>query len=267
MKSVRYLFLIVLSTFLSCSNELEESIQQDNYVSFTPSFVDQGSRATDTYFEEGDQIGIFAVLDKGEGKLPGLSGSVYASNVPYKYTANFRFEPMSSGIALPDNKKGLFYYAIYPYSSNLGDNFLFNVRKDQTGNNLTLSDLTVAVTAPSTSKQVKLPFSHVLSKIYMSIGPKYNRSDLIGVELLNIGYKASIDMTTFNILTHNQDDERASIKMHKLANDCFEAIVPPQIIKEDSQLCKLIYQNESVVLTAGFNIKIESGHAYTFETP
>ena len=127
------------------------------------------SRATDNGFEAGDAIGVFAV-EKTTGNVSGrLMSSNYADNVKYVYS-NGLFSGATSVIEQPTDKPLMFYKAVYPYSSDLRNEFSFAVGSDQSNSSsYTMSDLMTADTEATTEVTPHLVFSHKLSNIIINL--------------------------------------------------------------------------------------------------
>ena len=92
----------------ACSQDAEEFTKELNAkqssvpVSFNASFGNATTRATDTAFETGDMIGVWAVSSSATLKY----SENFADNVTYRFT-NGSFTPTNSGITLPSDGKGL----------------------------------------------------------------------------------------------------------------------------------------------------------------
>lgn len=112
-----------------------------NTVSFEAQLGDL-SRATDTSFDTGDQIGVFAVVADGTSDKGVIAErDNYADNVRYTYNGS-KFTS-GNGISIEEGDQ-YFYHAVYPYVSSAAASFSFTVKNDQRGENYTLSDLCTA---------------------------------------------------------------------------------------------------------------------------
>lgn len=120
------------------------------------------TRATDTSFEGGDQIGISMTVD----------GGIVASNVQYGTEDGQSFtspSPLTYGLASGAASVG--FLGVYPYSANVsGGVYSFTLSTDA-GTPLTKNDIMHASTPgiAVNTKTVPLDFSHKLVKIVMKL--------------------------------------------------------------------------------------------------
>lgn len=147
----------------SCETPFEEPDAQGKKIILS-STMDNFTRATDTAFEEGDQIGLHIVIpNKG----------TFLNNAHFTYTEG----------ALVGEKDYYWYMdegtesdvlAYYPYNAAgtyRAGGYTFTVNADQSkAGNYTASDLMVAATTSKpTAEAVELPFRHALSKVVIKI--------------------------------------------------------------------------------------------------
>lgn len=147
----------------SCETPFEEPDAQGKKITLS-STMDNFTRATDTAFEEGDQIGLHIVIpNKG----------TFLNNAHFTYTEG----------ALVGEKDYYWYMdegtesdvlAYYPYNAAgtyRAGGYTFTVNADQSkAGNFTASDLMVAATTSKpTAEAVELPFRHALSKVVIKI--------------------------------------------------------------------------------------------------
>lgn len=147
----------------SCETPFEEPDAQGKKITLS-STMDNFTRATDTAFEEGDQIGLHIVIpNKG----------TFLNNAHFTYTEG----------ALVGEKDYYWYMdegtesdvlAYYPYNAAgtyRAGGYTFTVNADQSkAGNYTASDLMVAATTSKpTAEAVELPFRHALSKVVIKI--------------------------------------------------------------------------------------------------
>lgn len=154
-----------------------------NEIKFSASVGSFQVKATDTAFEDGDMIGLFA------------DDPVYVENVKLTF---------SNGNLTPEEpvfwgdqqllEQPTYFYAYYPYSAELLDegmqgdqrHFHFSVNADQsTHAALTASDLMMAKAQSSPADgTVQLNFAHALSKIVFTVE---NRIDEVAVKSILLG--------------------------------------------------------------------------------
>ncbi len=146
----------------SCETPFEEPEAQGKIISLR-STMDNFTKATDTAFEEGDQIGLHIVIPQG----------TYLNNKHFTYT-NGALVGDETYYWYPDESIEADVLAYYPYSatgsySKGGYNFTVNADQSKAGN-FTASDLMVAATTSKpTAEAVELPFRHALSKVVVKI--------------------------------------------------------------------------------------------------
>ena len=146
----------------SCETPFEEPEAQGKIISLR-STMDNFTKATDTAFEEGDQIGLHIVIPQG----------TYLNNKHFTYT-NDALVGDETYYWYPDESIEADVLAYYPYSatgsySKGGYNFTVNADQSKAGN-FTASDLMVAATTSKpTAEAVELPFRHALSKVVVKI--------------------------------------------------------------------------------------------------
>lgn len=160
MKKFFFSVVALAGLFLaSCGNdpaqELAPATKEGKVISLEASMADF-TRATDTAFEEGDQIGLYI-----------FNPEAYLNNVAYTYGAN-GFAAATQQVWYEDETLESQVVAYYPYSATVGT---FTVASIQTSHAAyTASDLMVASTkATPTENAIQLPFNHMLSKVNLTI--------------------------------------------------------------------------------------------------
>ena len=201
-------------------------------VLFNPS-LNEMTRATDTRFESGDRIGVFAVESTGDDSrgIIATHGN-YANNVEYRYDGS-RFVPAATGIEV---KKGtrLYYTAVYPYATNYANAFTFDVKTDQSVSRaFTQSDLCTASTNATDNSVVDLKFSHRLSKIVVRLTGTGWTSGNISVKLNSVLTSANIDLNTLAV---NATGSKQDIVFAQDGTLQYKAILPPQTIPVGEKL-------------------------------
>lgn len=254
MRIYKLIGLISVMGLCACSEiNLPEATHE--YVDF--STVISESRATDVKFDNNDKIGVFAMVDNGYNKPGSLEDNPYAANVPYIYNGS-KFTAMNEGIELINNNDKFFYYAIYPYSSNLSNKFEFECRKDQSDySNYTLSDLMVSYTDYSSNeKSIELKFIHILSKVVVNL--EYSGIEIYNFTLKNFFYKSDLDLYDGTITTIN--NKIADIVMCTNGSKSFKAVVPAQTIKKGTTFATISTNVGNYTVTASNDIKLGMGN-------
>lgn len=265
MKSYYYIAAIAsLLTATACNNDIdvaEEKAKNLEKVDFTAN-MSYKTRATETAFESGDEISVYAVQPVGTS-APLASRGNYADNV--KYTYNGSYFTSTSGITLPDDEKGLAYYAVYPYSSKAGANMVFTVQTDQTTHDAyTASDLCTSFHEATTVKSVNLDFTHRLSSIVVQVTGTNIASKSVSIQLSRVMTTANVKL---NDNTFEGTGETTRVKMGKKSTDTYEAIIPPQNISAGMELFVVTVDGTPHSLSLNSNASYRSGkrYNYTFE--
>lgn len=176
------------------------------------------TKATDTAFEEGDQIGLHVVIPQG----------AYLNNEKYTYTEG-ALVGARENVWYGDESLEANVLAYYPYNALAGykaDGYTFTVEADQSAEGgYAASDLLIASTTSKPTKEtVVLPFKHALSKIVINITSELEEeikyvmfADVYGSAVVNIAEGTS----TVN-------GEKGNIKAAKVDADTWTLITVPQ---------------------------------------
>lgn len=239
----------------------EQSEPQKEGISFKGT-IKPMSRATDNGFETGDAIGVFAV-EKTTGNVSGrLMSSNYADNVKYVYS-NGLFSGATSVIEQPTDKPLMFYKAVYPYSSDLRNEFSFAVGSDQSNSSsYTMSDLMTADTEATTEVTPHLVFSHKLSNIIINL--KYEEkpggSEQMFFNNVLVEAKANINENTFTAFGTTK-----TVIASGNGNNSFKVILPPQTIAEKVTLITLKVGSKTFTFFPESDFIWKSGMQYTYD--
>lgn len=239
----------------------EQSEPQKEGISFKGT-IKPMSRATDNGFEAGDAIGVFAV-EKTTGNVSGrLMSSNYADNVKYVYS-NGLFSGATSVIEQPTDKPLMFYKAVYPYSSDLRNEFSFAVGSDQSNSSsYTMSDLMTADTEATTEVTPHLVFSHKLSNIIINL--KYEEkpggSEQMFFNNVLVEAKANINENTFTAFGTTK-----TVIASGNGNNSFKVILPPQTIAEKVTLITLKVGSKTFTFFPESDFIWKSGMQYTYD--
>ena len=175
MKALSLALLAVATLQTSCVNPDEDF---GNAIRISAS-IEEYTRATDSSFEEGDQVGVFVVIPQG----------TYLNNARFTFTDG-AFVSEQSQEWYPDANLESEVLAYYPYdiaNTYKADGFAFAVSADQsTDKKYKSSDFMIAkTTSKPTTKAVELAFHHALSKVVLSIDTKGESIKSIEVSGLN----------------------------------------------------------------------------------
>jgi len=268
MKKFYLLPFMLLALMASCAGNGDDPVKEPEQperpdvssVNFRATIA-PNSRATETAFEEGDAISVFAVDPKVGMELK-ASGN-YADNVKYTYTGG-RFEAGSGAISISEsNKEGLGYYGIYPYSSTVSNKFKFTVKPDQSTHvNYTSSDLCTAFVPQTTDKTVTLGFYHRLSNIVIKFYGDNLVSKNIKVRLENVYTSCNADV---NANTYNATGNRGTVVMGEESGNAFQAIIVPQTVAADQTFMVVTMSGVEHKLSLNSKREFKSGKQTIFE--
>ncbi len=174
------------------------------------------TKATDTAFEEGDQIGLHIVTDR-----------TYLNNAKYTYT-NGALVAAQTNYWYDDETVTADVLAYYPYAADAtykAEGYNFAVKADQSVEGAyAASDLLVAATTSKpTEEAVKLPFRHAMSKINVKIN-NASKEVIKDVYVANVYTAATFDLKAG---TTAVSGEIGTVKAAK-AGEGWTMIVVPQ---------------------------------------
>lgn len=218
----------------ACSDVENELADSRRAVKFTCS-MEGGTRATDTQFEQDDDISVYAYQDWN-----GTSTKYHAQNVRYSYKSGAGFESLSP-IYFPGGDTYLTFFAIYPYSKE-GKSGSFTVKENQNeGDNYTLSDLMTGSTWAWSrdSDNPKLTFRHKLSAIVIKPDASCDSLGITRIYLCGIQPTVTYDLNNEDIDINLADTAPINIRM-KAEGGNFMAILPPQDIQQGSTLLRIV---------------------------
>ena len=253
-----YISVLLLALLFGCEKDTGTSGSSPVCFYLSP---EPSTRATDTEFEKGDAIGVFAAARDDESVPAQLhpSGN-FADNKKYIFDGE-KFVPDGESNSIFITSYPIDYYAYYPYATV--DNpleFTFHVAADQ--ESLTESDLMYARNTDGSGKNnIPLTFIHKLSKVVVPYS-RENVGGAAGTAVVNDAYTGCImNLSTGEIRTLFDDDQQDIVmfKDGNAADVSFSSIFPEQtfsaadpfIIFDDSKEFKLsadrLFESEHVV--------------------
>ena len=185
---------------------------QQGEVRFTTNIQTYTVKATDTAFENGDKVGIFAGAPISKSNVQAtVSGS---SLIP------------ATAIKWKEGDNGVVdFFAYYPYAENVSQSYNFAVQADQ-ATGYAKSDLMLAAKSSApTENAIELPFSHALSKVVFKITNTVDATTVNSVAFEGVALGATVDLKTAAI--SNLDENKGNIKAAKDGND-YKLILIPQ---------------------------------------
>lgn len=227
------------------------------------------SRATETAFEEGDVIGIYATEYTDGVSVPLQISGNWANNVATTFNGD-DWNP-SKKIYWSDNAMDVYGY--YPYMKPTSiDEHLWSVQLDQSTpetaealSGYEASDFLWAKTTgvSQTDGVATLQFAHRCSKLVIKLvkGPDYAGVFPTESELYihNVVPTATIDLTT-GAVTKYVYGEPGTIKARRVDDETFEAIIVPQRVDTRRPFIEYIANGVSFLLDDTFVFKAGKQH-------
>ena len=229
-----WLAMTTLLSLQGCENEEGTAIHSRDTVSFE---IDAGgARATETTFETGDAIGVYAAVRISSAPATLKTSGNYADNKRFVWNGSqFVADGDANEIAAGYETD---YYAYYPYREDMGNplDYDFSIQGDQR-EGITLSDFMYAANrSGTTDKVITLAFSHRLSRLQVTYTPEAGEA-LSGVTIQRAKATANINLGTG---TANTLGATSDIRMY---NDggTFTAVIPAQARDADGTFLTLLF--------------------------
>ena len=229
-----WLAVTTLLSLQGCENEEGTAIHSRDTVSFE---IDAGgARATETTFETGDAIGVYAAVRISSAPATLKTSGNYADNKRFVWNGSqFVADGDANEIAAGYETD---YYAYYPYREDMGNplDYDFSIQGDQR-EGITLSDFMYAANrSGTTDKVITLAFSHRLSRLQVTYTPEAGEA-LSGVTIQRAKATANINLGTG---TANTLGATSDIRMY---NDggTFTAVIPAQDRDADGTFLTLLF--------------------------
>ena len=229
-----WLAMTTLLSLQGCENEEGTAIHSRDTVSFE---IDAGgARATETTFETGDAIGVYAAVRMSSAPATLKTSGNYADNKRFVWNGSqFVADGDANEIAAGYETD---YYAYYPYREDMGNplDYNFSIQGDQR-EGITLSDFMYAANrSGTTDKVITLAFFHRLSRLQVTYTPEAGEA-LSGVTIQRAKATANINLGTG---TANTLGATSDIRMY---NDggTFTAVIPAQDRDADGTFLTLLF--------------------------
>lgn len=239
------LLLLPLLSLPGCSNEddtgAQPEIRPGDEVQFNIGFAPSTRASTDvafnTVFEDGDEIGVFAMK---EGTTDAIAQNVKLVRISGNWTA----ATDADKIYYPLDGSKLDFYAYYPYQGDYNttiDGLSFEVQTDQsTASGYSKSDLLTATVLSQNFNLITLSFNHLMAMVQVTADriapvPAFREGiDGFRVILKNVkGETTALDWTS-NSASVNPSASARGITMYRVPTTdgswVFRALVPSQQI-------------------------------------
>ncbi len=284
----RLLFLlsagVAALSLASCSKHNVEVID-DGQLRLSTANVISGTKAgqdlQSTQFAKDEKVGIFLVEAGATAPVTGGTNvTVYNDGAALEYTADGAGN-LSNTQYWPTNGNGLYIYGVYPMAaattagSYNASNVSFKVNADQSSDdNYKASDLMTGVPGTNpvarTKNKVALTFTHLLSKISITLTPGDGFDGLSSVKVSILGTKPS---TTFSVgkttVTAASGDAApvvagTGLSCESTATISCAAIIVPQSIANSAEFIKVEVGGGSYIYKLGTQTTFEGQKEYKY---
>lgn len=268
MKKILSILTVATLLMLGCTKS-EDIPVSENGVMQIEVLYPSAMRATETAFESGDKIGIYATEYSGDVASPLQISGNWANNVATTYNGT-AWIPVKK-VFWSENKMDVYGY--YPYMTPTSiDGHLWSVQLDQSIH-ATASALSgyeasdflwgKATAISQTNGDVQLEFKHRCSKLRVKLvkGKNYDGNFPLEASLYihNVVPTATIDFTT-GAVVKDIFGEPTTIKARKVDDGTYEAILVPQRITSRRPFLELVANNISYLLEDTFYFKAGMQH-------
>ena len=256
------------SLMFSCSQE--EIIPDVEKIPINIS-VGQQTRANDTTYENGDEVGIYVVNYDGStvGSLQEEGNQV--DNMRFEYNGGI-WTP-DAPIYWKDKSTSAGFYAYYPYdaSANVSAHS-FSVQADQSAEaNFWASDFLwgKATKVSPTKSAVPIVTNHSLSRILVDIKPGNGFTESTwaaatkSVKICDVKTSATIDLSTGIATATGNNGEIIPLAAAKTGTTLsYQAMMIPQVVADNSKLVVVTVDGVDYVYRKGFTFKANTQHKF-----
>lgn len=261
MRKIEILLIFLLILLASCNNENEESLVKSNS---EISFTILKTKAGDTNFSVGDEIGVYAVVSAQNLQSSGN----FADNKRFRWngTAFIPVDNANKIITAPGVI--LDFYTYYPYNSAISSaiNSNFNVSTDQSSN-ITYSDLmTASFKNASYNTIIPLTFRHLMTTTEITFHKGSNSITSAKLTGRNIAAQ-NVNFTDGSYTTVSSASDITLYKTSETSDAVtYRALVPKQSINTGSQIFSFVVNG---TLTRSYlsneNLNLVSGSKNTYD--
>lgn len=261
---------------ISCVNQIGEKLSPGTTpISFSTKVTDSSTRVTNTAFEQGDKVGLFAMLSSTS-----ISGNRYIDNIWLECDDAATLIPEKT-VFYPEGDATLDFVSYYPYQETgiaaKHSSINVSVKTDQSSKeNYSLSDFVVATASniKSSTKAIELEYQHKFIKLQLVLTPEEGEDskDMLKanpqVTVTGFKTKASYDFETnsFSDLDEEADiTPYGSWSLNKEGNLVGkEVLVIPQTASSATQAV-IIDWNGTLYTCPIPTLETEKYHAYQIE--
>jgi len=220
MKRSLITLLAAAAVLAACSKT--ESVLPSGSVSgpvrFTTDINTYSVKATDTAFEDNDQVGIFA------------GAPISVSNVKASVSGS-ALTPETAISWVPGSTATVSFFAYYPYAEGAVQAYPFAVAANQSAiADFKKSDLMIAkASSAPTTEAVALKFNHALSKVVFALDNQLSGVSVTKLEFINVALGAVIDLQTGAVTPSNETLK--TVVANKTAENAYQLLIVPQTAK------------------------------------
>ena len=233
--------------------------------------VGQQTRANDSTYESGDEVGIYVVNYVGStaGSLSATGNQV--DNMHFTYSNNV-WAPDET-IYWKDKTTAADFYAYYPYSESPNISaHPFAVATDQSAEgDFWDSDFLWGKTAnvSPTSSAVPIVTNHSLSRILVDVVPGEGFAGAWGnaavsVKICDVKTSATIDLATGVATATGENGEIVPLAAAETGTTLsYKAMMIPQVVADNSKLVVVTVDGVDYVYRKGYEFKANTEHKFT----
>ena len=263
--------LVALAVMMFSCTKNDEATQNAEKLPINIS-VGQQTRANDTDFENGDEVGIYVVNYNGStaGTLAASGNQV--DNVQFVYDGS-KWTPEES-IYWKDKNTAADFYAYYPYSASANSSaHPFSVQANQsTIEAVRASDFLWGKTAnvSPTPNAVSIQTNHSLSRIIVNIKPGEGftaeswAAATKSVMICNVKTSATIDLSTGVASATGNAGEVIPLGPSETGTTIsYLAMIVPQVVADNSKLVVITVDGTDYVYRKGYTFSPNTIHKFT----
>ena len=255
------------SLMFSCSQEVTPDLEK---LPINIS-VGQQTRANDSTYESGDEVGIYVVNYVGSTAGPLSATGNQVDNMHFTYSNN-AWAPDET-IYWKDKATAADFYAYYPYSASPNISaHPFAVAADQSaGEDFWDSDFLWGKTAnvSPTSSAVPIVTNHSLSRILVDVVPGEGFAGAWGnaavsVKICDVKTSATIDLATGVATATGENGEIVPLAAAETGTTLsYKAMMIPQVVADNSKLVVVTVDGVDYVYRNGYEFKANTEHKFT----
>lgn len=263
MKKVLF-FVAFAAALVSCKIEGTEVETPKMQISLS---MEIGTKATDTYFEQGDVVGIYVVNYNGSTAGTLASSGNHYDNVKHTLGEKWNAE---TPMYWDDKETHADFYCYYPYGTPTDVNsYSFSVKADQSSEtDYKASDFIwgKATDIAPTENTIQIGTSHLMSNALIYVKPgsgftaeKFAAAD-IRVNVCNVMTGAGINLADGTVTASGQTTDLTPFK----ENDHYRAIIVPQTVPSSADsLIRVTIDGVAYNLVKSFTFVSGEQHKFT----